>query len=360
MIKKHLSPIKLLIIIVLLFIIPSPIMAQILEVDSPGEIAANQDAEIIYNEGVVKLIQDNDMHAALNKFSEAVKLKPELDKAWYNIAYIQYKREEYALAENNFSQAIKINPAGIYYFGRGLCRFNTNNIDLAEADFIQAINVDPKLSMAHYYLGACYFLNNNFEKAIESYTSAIAIDNNFAFAYNDRGIACFKLKKYAEAIKDFSRAAELKSDLPFIFNNLGAAQMMANQQAAARINLDIISSNLANAGIASINNIAILKSDKGETDTAIIYLQKCINKNPEYIPALINLGIAKYRNKDYKGAVSCFSETIKIDPDNAIAYLNRGIAKEMARDPKGSCEDWKKAAALGIQIANEYVKNQCK
>jgi hypothetical protein len=44
-----------------------------------------------------------------------------------------------------------------------------------------------------------------------------------------------------------------------------------------------------------------------------------------------------------------------LDANYGYAYLNRGNAKEMARDEKGSCEDWKKAAQLGVDAANSLI-----
>ena len=64
-------------------------------------------------------------------------------------------------------------------------------------------------------------------------------------------------------------------------------------------------------------------------------------------------------SKDYQGAISDFSKSLEIDPKYGGAYLNRGITRELAKDLQGACDDWRKAADLGMEIAAEWVREQC-
>ena len=50
---------------------------------------------------------------------------------------------------------------------------------------------------------------------------------------------------------------------------------------------------------------------------------------------------------------------IGLNPDYAEAYLNRGIVKEVMKDFKGACEDFTKAASLGIVAAKQYKAVIC-
>jgi lipoprotein NlpI len=67
-----------------------------------------------------------------------------------------------------------------------------------------------------------------------------------------------------------------------------------------------------------------------------------------------------YKRQDYEGALKDYNKAIEIDSQYGYAYLNRGITYEMLRKPVLSCEDWKKAATLGVTTADGYVKLQCK
>ena len=62
---------------------------------------------------------------------------------------------------------------------------------------------------------------------------------------------------------------------------------------------------------------------------------------------------------DLDGAIADFTKAIELDSKYGEAWLNRGVVKEMIRDTQGACQDWAKAADLGITAAGNYVKNQC-
>ena len=50
---------------------------------------------------------------------------------------------------------------------------------------------------------------------------------------------------------------------------------------------------------------------------------------------------------------------IEINLQDSYAYLNRGSARESLNDLEGACQDWRKAADLGLEKPAEWVKNQC-
>ena len=65
--------------------------------------------------------------------------------------------------------------------------------------------------------------------------------------------------------------------------------------------------------------------------------------------------------KNYKEAVTACDKAIGIDDDYGYAYYNRGLANEMLREETKACQDWQKAAELGIESANTYYNNSdCK
>ncbi len=73
-----------------------------------------------------------------------------------------------------------------------------------------------------------------------------------------------------------------------------------------------------------------------------------------------NRGIAYYKAKQYQEAINDFNTLIERIPSDGINYLHRGNTKEMLRDAEGACQDWEKAAELGVEAAKNYLNNQCK
>lgn len=66
-------------------------------------------------------------------------------------------------------------------------------------------------------------------------------------------------------------------------------------------------------------------------DSANSYMQQAISLNPDYIPALIDLGAFAFQNQQYKSAVNYFEKACGIDPDNLSAHTNAAeVYKTMA------------------------------
>ena len=61
----------------------------------------------------------------------------------YNLGYINWKRQEYEMAANYFSDAIYTNPEyADAYFARGICFKELGNIPQARVDFQSALRLD--------------------------------------------------------------------------------------------------------------------------------------------------------------------------------------------------------------------------
>jgi tetratricopeptide (TPR) repeat protein len=134
-----------------------------------------------------------------------------------------------------------------------------------------------------------------------------------------------KLEKYKEAIEDYTEALKLDSTYYFALNNRGIAKIETKNY------------------IGAIEDFTL-----------------CLEIKNNYYSAISNRGIAYYKAKKYKEAINDFNTLIAINPSDGNNYLHRGNTKEMLRDKEGACEDWKKAAELGVEAAKKYVTNECK
>lgn len=84
---------------------------------------------------------------------------------------------EYALAVNDYSKAIELNPKDVsVYMNRGLAHYNQKNYDLATADYDKAIELNPKDSMLYFNRGNSYEKMGNLQKALVDYQKAFELD----------------------------------------------------------------------------------------------------------------------------------------------------------------------------------------
>ncbi|MDR1149287.1 MAG: tetratricopeptide repeat protein [Spirochaetaceae bacterium] len=100
------------------------------------------------------------------------------------------------------------------YCRRGAEHYQSGEVDLAIADFSEAICLDPNDAGVYYMRGNMYFLNkNDHDKAIADFDRAIKLDRNDAEAYYYRGLAYqMGRKDFAHAITDFTEALRLDPD----------------------------------------------------------------------------------------------------------------------------------------------------
>jgi len=78
---------------------------------------------------------------------------------------------------------------------------------------------------------------------------------------------------------------------------------------------------------------------------------------PDNYLAYNNRGIAYYKLKEFELSLADFNRTISLKEDYGVAYLHRGNIKEMLDDDAGACDDWSRAAALGVKQAESCLKN---
>jgi len=79
--------------------------------------ADNQKAEKLYNQGIV-LYQQQKYDEAIAKFNEALKIKPNFAKAYFNRATCKAEQEKYAEAISDYNMAISLIPVAKSYFSR--------------------------------------------------------------------------------------------------------------------------------------------------------------------------------------------------------------------------------------------------
>ncbi len=76
-----------------------------------------------------------------------------------------------------------------------------------------------------------------------------------------------------------------------------------------------------------------------------------------YAFAWNNRAAAYLKLEDYAKADADASKAISLNKEYAEAYLNRGHAREMLRQPDAACQDWRRAADLGLPVGLTHAAN---
>ena len=292
---------------------------------------------------------------AIADFDTAIKLNPDDALAYNNRGTVYYRKGEYDKAIADHDKAIELNPdLTETYASRGNAYHGKGDHDRAIADYGKAIKLNPNDHRTYFNRGNTYSDKGDYDRAIADYDRAIALKPDDAEAYNNRGTPYNAKGEYDRAIADYDKAITLNPDLAEAYNNRGTAYNAKGEYDRAIADFDkaiALTPNFAETYASRGNTY----SDKGDQDQAIADYGKAIKLNPNDHRIYCNRGSAYNAKGEYDKAITDYDKAIELKPDYAEAYCNRGEAclhlKERWEQAK---RDLKTARDKGIDIIDFF------
>ncbi len=261
---------------------------------------------------------------AINRFQEAVRLKPDFVDAYYNLGFALSMKglTDEAIAE--FQKALRLQPDDAdAHSNLGNALFRKGQIDEAIGQYREALRLKPGLAEIRYYLGAALYRKGETDEAIRQFEEALRLKPDYAEAHYGLGTAYNQNGQTDAAISQYREAIRLKPDFFEVYNNLGFVLGKKGQtdeaarqlQEAIRLKPDYAEAH---------NNLGIVLGKKRQTDEAISQFQEAIRLKPDYAEAYYNLGVALGIKGQIGEAISQYQEAVRLRPDYADAYNNLG------------------------------------
>lgn len=170
-----------------------------------------------------------------------------------------------------------------------------------------------------------YFEQGKFAEAISIYNDFIKFNPQNMKAFYNRGRSFEELGDVEKAVKDFEKVVSLDE-------------------------------NHIQANISLAVNEYFRTKDYSKT---IVFLNNALDKDNSNTMALTLRGKAKQRLGDFDAAMKDYNAAISIDPDFANAYFARGSIYVMQNRRNQACVDFKTAARLGLETADDAVSKYC-
>ena len=254
---------------------------------------------------VDKLLNSAIQNYVMNKYDEAIVgfknvigLNPDKHDAYYYLGSTYQKKNDHVLAEQNFEQAIQLDPND----ERSLLALN----DLYEQTDQKAKRVVLMEKIAQkrqdeeiwLIIGNLYDELGNKAKAKEAFEKSLEIDPNYTQTIIRYGFWLYEAGEYVAAIPKLEKAAEMFPDNELVSDRLGASYFRANRISEAIERYENILASDANNIQAQLTVAGLYRTQAGESQDAKT--------------------IANYNSK----AIAALNKAKQIDPDNAMAYLN--------------------------------------
>ncbi len=173
----------------------------------------------------ISLSEQDEFVAAIEAYTQAIKIDPANALAYYNRGLAFYHLRNQAAALADFNKTIELRPdVAIPYRKRGLISLYLQNYQGALADFEQAAQLTPDDPNVYLGKAAAKMLQGNIPEALPDFNRAIELDSNFAIAYFLRGGAYSELGDRQAALADYQQAGRLyqKLDNPASFERIMA------------------------------------------------------------------------------------------------------------------------------------------
>jgi len=152
-----------------------------------------------------------DYDAAISLYTEVIKANPKAPFAFNGrgLAY-RYKNEP-AKALADFDQAIKLKPYAMFYYNRGVTRYETGDDKSAIADLTRALQDKPGGTRAICLVARarCYINQSDSASALPDLNAAIKLDPKNSEAYRLRGIIRKVAHDYEKSLADYEKAIAL-------------------------------------------------------------------------------------------------------------------------------------------------------
>jgi tetratricopeptide (TPR) repeat protein len=183
--------------------------------------------------------------------------------------------------------------------------------------FRRAVQLEPKLSRAHFALARTLEQLGRYSESIDQYRLELENDPEFAEAHNRLAIALIRQGQFAAAEPHFRRLVQLAPESATMHQNL--ASVLARS---------------------------------GKKDEAIQHYRKTLELDPDFVNAHVHLALALVEQGEFPEAVEHLNEVTRLQPTAPDSYYFLAQVEETAGNVNAAIEHYQRAIELAEAAGN--------
>lgn len=186
-----------------------------------------------------------DRKEAIRRLSNIVQLNPNDIDAVSVLGDLLRADKQYIASAEAYSKALAVTGGDSpgdwrFYYVRGIANERSDRFELAENDFLRALELNPNQPQVLNYLGYSWVDKGmHLERALEMIQKAIEGAPNDGYIIDSLGWAYYRLGRFEEAVTKLEEAALLRPADPEINDHLGDAYWRVGRKLEARFQWNV-------------------------------------------------------------------------------------------------------------------------
>ncbi|MCG8311239.1 MAG: tetratricopeptide repeat protein [Cytophagales bacterium] len=264
--------------------------------------------------------------------------RAESAREYFKFAKFSFDSEDYYKALEYVNRAIEVDPKYVSGFLlRAEINFSLNDFIEVVDDITYAFNLDENANktMAEFHLlrGDAYLNLNDYSKALDDIDYCLRLNPRNARAHYLKGMINIGHSKMFAALESLDQAIKLDSDESEYYYQRAELKKMHFRPLPGTKTYESIMSDIKVAIALDPDDHRPYKlkcdmrklDEKYSKNDLIEELDTYINYFPETSAFYSERGLAKVLNNQYKEALSDFTMAIQLDENNESNYRNRGL-----------------------------------
>jgi superkiller protein 3 len=253
---------------------------------------------------------------------------------------------------------------------KGINKLDADKLDEALTEFQKAVELNPKLALAHSNIGTIYKRKGDFTAAAKAFAEAVKInhfnfDDSFSLAQ-----MYHKLARFADAVRAYLHACELDPKNYKARLNLGVCYHQAEEMENA-IACYTKATEIDSQQPAAYTNLGAAYDSQGNYYQAIHAYNEALERDPNQPMVLVNLATTLMKQERFVNARQALMKATEFDPKLSAAYERLGYCHFRMRNYSDALANYEWAntldsknpdvqAGLGVVRMAIYLQDQNK